>query len=67
MNTRNLKKPRGRKPRIIRIWLEVNGEECWPSVVCETCKGWVTSIDHLAPYHTEANWCERCDKRPEVK
>jgi hypothetical protein len=54
-------KPTGSIPAHIQGWLEVNGEECWPLLVCDTCGGWVSYIDHLAPYHTEANTCERCD------
>lgn len=57
-----LKEPAGRKPPHIKAWLEVNGGECWPAVVCDKCGRWVAHIDRLAPYHTEANTCERCDK-----
>ena len=58
---RTITKPKGRIPNHVKGWLEVNGEECWPLLVCETCGGWVSYIDRLAPYHTEANTCLRCD------
>ncbi len=28
---------------------------------CDKCGKWVDSIDRLAPYHMEANWCRRCE------
>lgn len=57
------KKPKGRVPNHIKTWLEVNGQELWFAVVCDQCGGWVSHIDHLAPYHMEANHCDRCDKK----
>jgi len=59
---RTTTKPKGRIPNHVKGWLEVNGEECWSLLVCDTCGGWVSYIDHLAPYHTEANSCDRCEK-----
>lgn len=56
-------KPKGRIPNHIKRWLEVNGEAFWRLLVCDTCGGWVSYIDHLAPYHTEANTCLRCEKK----
>lgn len=59
MNRRNYK-PRGPVPKRVKEWLEVNGNECWPCLVCDKCRRWVTSIDRLAPYHTELNLCRKC-------
>lgn len=52
-------KPRGRVSQDVKIWLEVNADCPWQMCVCK-CGKWYTRMDHLAPYHTEKNWCKNC-------
>ena len=58
---RTIRKPSGPVPRHVKDWLEVNGNDCWLVLLCDKCGKWVDSIDQLAPYHMEANWCRRCE------
>lgn len=59
---KGVKRPIGRKPSHIEDWLAANGHDEWWALVCPKCGKWVAGIDKLAPYHTEMNWCKRCDK-----
>jgi hypothetical protein len=60
MKTKNIKRPHGRIPLATKSWLAVNERESgWQISVCK-CGGWYHKMDHLAPYHTEMNWCPKC-------
>lgn len=55
-----VRRPRGRIPANTKAWLAVNEPHCgWQIAVCK-CGGWYHRMDHLAPYHTEMNWCPKC-------
>ena len=56
---RFVRRPRGRIPADTKAWLAVNGENFWKLAVCK-CGRWYHGMDHLAPYHTEKNWCPKC-------
>lgn len=54
------RKPSGRIPADTKAWLAVNEIDCgWEIAVCK-CGRWYREMDHLAPYHTEMNWCQKC-------
>lgn len=54
------KRPKGRVPNDVKAWLEANEKSCgWEIAVC-TCGKWYHLMDHLAPYHTEMNFCKKC-------
>ena len=56
----NIKRPKGRIPSDTKAWLEVNEEWTgWQIAVCD-CGKWYHTMDYLAPYHTERNWCKQC-------
>lgn len=55
------RRPRGRIPSATKAWLAANEQDCgWQIAVCG-CGGWYHKMDRLAPYHTEMNWCPKCD------
>jgi len=58
-----LKKPKEEMPADTKAWFECNlelfGESIWKNCVCK-CGRWYETIDYLAPYHTERNWCKNC-------
>ena len=54
--------PTGPKPAHIALWLEVNNDTPERFLVCPKCGQWFAHIDHLAPYHMERCWCEKCQK-----
>lgn len=55
---RVVKRPRGRIPKGTKAWVLLHPAH-WQTAVCE-CGRWFHEIDHLAPRHTEHNWCKRC-------
>lgn len=56
----NSGRPKGRIPRDTKDWLTVNEKDWgWRIAVCK-CGKWYDSIDDLAPYHYEFNWCSKC-------
>jgi uncharacterized protein YlaI len=62
---RLVRRPRGRIPADTKAWLAVNESDCgWQIAVCK-CGGWFHRMDHLAPYHTEMNWCPTCKHKPD--
>jgi hypothetical protein len=57
---RVVRRPRGRIPSDTKAWLAVNELDFgWQIAVCK-CGGWYHQMDHIAPYHTEMNWCPKC-------
>ena len=55
-----VKRPAGRVPNKVKAWLEVNEKFTgWKIAVCK-CGKWYHSMDGLAPYYTEMNWCKKC-------
>jgi len=57
---RLVRRPIGRVPADVKAWLEVNESWTgWEIAVCD-CGKWYHTMDHLAPYHTEMNWCKKC-------
>jgi hypothetical protein len=57
---RLVRRPVGRVPADTKEWLEVNESWTgWEIAVCD-CGKWYHTMDHLAPYHTEMNWCKKC-------
>ena len=57
---RLVRRPIGRVPSDVKAWLEVNESWTgWEIAVCG-CGKWYHLMDHLAPYHTEMNWCKKC-------
>lgn len=55
-----VRRPVGRVPSDVKSWLEVHEPWTgWRIAVCR-CGKWYSVMDHLAPYHTEMNWCKTC-------
>ena len=55
-----VRRPIGRVPADVKAWLEVNESWTgWEIAVCD-CGKWYHTMDYLAPYHTEMNWCKKC-------
>ena len=54
-----VRRPRGRIPSDTKDWMEVNGKQYWKLAICK-CGRWYHGMDHLAPKHTEKNWCPKC-------
>ena len=55
-----MKRPPGRIPKETRAWLGVNQGIVGIEVAICDCGRWYHKMDHLAPYHTEMNWCKSC-------
>ena len=51
-------------PYHIRKWLELNDDVPAKKLKCPICKSWFSIIDHLAPYHWEACYCDNCKCHP---
>jgi predicted amidophosphoribosyltransferase len=61
MKAPNSRRPGGRMPNDVKAWLEVHESWTgWEIAVCCGCGKWYNYMDHLAPYHTEMNWCKKC-------
>ena len=56
----NTKIPIGRIPADTKAWLEVNEKWTGSEIAICSCGKWYHKMDHLAPYHTEYNWCKKC-------
>lgn len=61
------KSPKGQMPKHILEFIEDESEfsgidksTLAKLLTCDKCGKWVDDIDHLAPYHLEMNWCNKC-------
>jgi len=51
-------------PEHITAWMAVNDDVPAKQLKCPICRNWFAQIDHLAPYHWETCYCERCELFP---
>lgn len=55
-----MKKPKGQMPTHVKQFAAANPDVDLVQFICPTCGKWFSTIDSLAPYHMELNYCKRC-------